>query len=116
MKKKLFKLKILGTKYTIWQGTETDFPLLEKYDAYCDRSNKTIVINVINKQNCEIAVPKWYYKKTLRHEIEHAFLYESGLDSNINNEIEHKHDEQMIDWHAVMHKKIHKAYKKAKVL
>lgn len=114
--KKLSKVKVLGTKYTIWQGTEQEFPLLELYDAYCDRSNKTIVINIINHENCEIANPEWYFKKTLRHEIEHAFLYESGLDSNVNNEKGRCHDEQMIDWYAVMHNKLHKAYKKVGVL
>lgn len=48
-------------------------------------------------------------KRIIRHEIIHAFMFESGLGFNF----EHKpygHDETTIDWFAIQYPKIKKVY------
>ena len=42
-----------------------------------------------------------YEKKILRHEIIHAFLYESGLDINSHDIDQWARDEEMVDWMAI---------------
>ena len=46
----------------------------------------------------------------IRHEIIHAFLVESGLDNNWKHAEEYGHDETMIDWMAMQHTKLQKAF------
>lgn len=54
-----------------------------------------------------------YQKKVLRHEIVHAFLYESGLWQNAYGSKCWAKNEEMIDWMAIQIPKIQKAYKEA---
>ena len=49
--------------------------------------------------------------KQLRHEIIHAFLSESGLQSNFEHCTKFGHEETMIDWIAVQFPKIYEVYK-----
>ncbi len=110
------KINILGTVYTIWTRDESEDIHLRKNDGYCDKSTKEIVILRITKDNCQLGNPDWYRKKVMRHEIIHAFLFESGLHENINNIYESDHDEQMIDWYAIQTPKILQAFKEADCL
>ena len=50
-------------------------------------------------------------KKQLRHEIIHAFLAESGLQTNFEHCRQFGHDETMVDWIAIQFPKIYKVYK-----
>ncbi|WP_461218455.1 hypothetical protein [Lapidilactobacillus salsurivasis] len=43
-----------------------------------------------------------YTRKTLRHELIHAFLYESGLDANS----EWARNEEIVDWIAIQFPKL----------
>ena len=52
-----------------------------------------------------------YRKQVLRHEIVHAFLFESGLDINSNKSEEWARNEEMIDWLAIQFHKIEKVFK-----
>ena len=54
-----------------------------------------------------------YQKKVLRHEIVHAFLYESGLWQNAYGSKCWAKNEEMIDWMAIQIPKIQRAYKEA---
>lgn len=49
---------------------------------------------------------------TLRHEIIHAFLFESGLWVNSNSVECWAMNEEMIDWIAIQYPKISKVFKK----
>ena len=50
-------------------------------------------------------------KTTLRHEIVHAFLGESGLSANSNETDAWARNEEMVDWIAIQGPKIWKAWK-----
>lgn len=65
---------ILGEKYTItFKTSEQDTRLSTTY-GYCDYGKKSIVIN----REFE---PR-FQRITVRHEVIHAFLFESGLSSS----------------------------------
>lgn len=111
------KVNVLGTEYTI---------IVKKYDedeafkrrsicGYCDGYTKTIVI-------CDIATCEgWEHEpqetvniaqnETVRHEIVHAFLNESGLqDSCSAYDGAWARNEEMIDWIAIQSPKMYKAF------
>ena len=96
------KVSILGTEYTIQKHSKKDDKYLETCDGYCDKTSKRIVVNIDNGDLDDFDV---YIKKVLRHEIIHAFLYESGLWENFKHDT-WGHDETMVDWVAVQFPKI----------
>ena len=104
------KINVLGTEYTINECSPEEDKTLCDIDGYCDKTTKVICIT---KKTPDSNLGDWgiYRKKILRHEIIHAFLFESGLHENF----EHKqwgHDETFIDWVAVQFPKIQKAFEK----
>lgn len=105
------KIDILGTEYTITDKTKEEDPYLEKCDGYCDKSVKKIVISK-KEDDCELANFKWYRRKIMRHEIIHAFLFESGLHENWHHD-EYGHDETVVDWIAVQFPKLMEVFKVA---
>ena len=56
------------------------------------------------------------YKLFLRHEIVHAYLYESGLRENSEKQYAWADNEEMVDWFAIQGPKIFKTYKELGVL
>lgn len=102
------KINILGTEYTISECSEDEDENLKEANGYCDKTTKQIVITT-KTPDSNLGDWQVYRKKILRHEIIHAFLFESGLHENF----EHKswgHEETMIDWIAVQFPKIQKAF------
>ena len=112
------KANILGTEYEIVFKDYDDEPAFSKngIDGYCDSIEKVICVG--NKNT----FPDWedetekYCKKaqkaTLRHEIIHAFLCESGLQDNsiaLNN-VAWARNEEMIDFFAIQFPKIKKVF------
>ena len=77
------KVNILGTEYRIYNRNEKDDPLLDEKmrDGYTDFSTHEIVL-CNKKDDCELQDYENYKKSVLRHELTHAFLYESGLDAS----------------------------------
>lgn len=104
---------VLGTKYSIFFRTEDDDEDLADCDGYCDYSNKTIVIKSDNTRN--LGDFEWAQRKALRHEIIHAFLSESGLQSNFEHCRKFGHDETMVDWFAIQYPKIAELYRKLNI-
>lgn len=68
---------ILGTQYKIKRKKLKD----ANVDGWCDNTSKLIIIRKDNYNN--VGNFEYLVKKQLRHEIIHAFLYESGLDCNL---------------------------------
>lgn len=98
-------IDVLGTKYKISYKPLTDL------DGYCDKTTKEIVV-ATKDDNCNLGNFERYQNKVLRHEIIHAFMFESGLAENW----EHKgygQEETVIDWFAMQGLKIYKAWKQA---
>lgn len=108
------KIDVLGTKYTIIERSVKQDPLLENCDGYCDKTTQTIVVTV-KEDDCQITDFESYQKKIKRHEIIHAFLFESGLQENWKHP-EWGHDETYVDWIAVQFPKLLKAFKAADCL
>jgi len=98
-------ISILGTLYRIVTRTEAEIAELKDCDGYTDYHNKQIVL----RQETDTFDRLAYLKKIIRHEIVHAFFYESGLAENW----EHKNygqEETVVDWIAIQHNKMHDAF------
>lgn len=106
------EINILGTEYKVIMSNPNEDPYLEDMDGYCDETTKTIVIdNIISGVHSKHDL-KDYINKNIRHEIIHAFLFESGLA----NESSWALNEEMIDWFARQFPKIQKVFKDLNVL
>ena len=101
------KADILGTTYKIKRKNFKDADV----DGWFDGTSKTIVIRKDNYNN--VGNFEYLMKKQLRHEIIHAFLYESGLDCNFEHLQQFGHEETTVDWIAIQFPKIYEVYKEA---
>lgn len=108
------KINVLGTDYEIVFSSGKDDELInDSCDGYCDKSAKKIVVTTDNEDLSDFV---FYQKKILRHEIIHAFMYESGLDCNWHHADEWGHDETQVDWFAIQAPKLFEAFKLADAL
>ena len=117
------KVSILGTEYTVEIKKYKDDEYFKKMycNGYCSESQKQIVL-------CDMhTYPDWeseteevielQHKKTLRHEIIHAFLGESGLSDNSNpTETAWARNEEMVDWFAIQSPKMFAVFQKLDLL
>lgn len=106
----IMKANILGTIYKIKRKTLKN----SNTDGWCDNTSKTIVIRKDNYNN--VGNFEYLMKKQLRHEIIHAYLSESGLQSNFENCTQWGHNETMVDWIAIQFPKIYKTYEELNIL
>lgn len=104
------KVMILGTEYRIESKELKD----EDIDGYCDDTAKLIVIRSDNEN--KVGDFEYLQKKQLRHEIIHAFMSESGLQSNWQHIRQFGHDETTVDWFAIQSPKIFKVFKELDIL
>lgn len=104
------KVDILGTTYKIKRKNLKN----ANADGCCDNTSKTIVIRKDNYNN--VGNFEYLMKKQLRHEIIHAYLSESGLQSNFENCTQWGHNETMVDWIAIQFPKIYKTYEELNIL
>ena len=106
------KINILGTEWKIVTCKEEESELLNGKcrDGCTDNSTRTIWI-CEKKDDCELQDYEMWKKLALRHEILHAFLFESGLDaSSIYTYGPWANNEEMVDWFAIQSPKIFKVY------
>jgi len=117
------KIDILGTKYTIRRVNAGQDETIDKmrYGGYCSNTDKEIVI--LNLKS----TPEWRDEEetairktentTIRHEIIHAFLNESGLQWNsFATERAWAKNEEMVDWFAIQSPKIFAIYQKLGII
>lgn len=103
----MIKIPVLGTEYKIYELSRTEDECLKDCDGYCDKTLKKIVIS--KKENdCNLGDFEVYRRKIMRHEIIHAFLFESGLHENFTHDV--GHDETYVDWIAVQYPKLKIAF------
>ena len=108
-------VNVLGTEYSIKFVPEEE--LLEiNSDGTTDRSVKLIRVAVFTPQKDSVEDLAEYQRHVLRHEITHAFLYESGLSGCSCSVDSWATNEEMIDWIACQHNKLHAAFEKAGAL
>lgn len=116
-------VNVLGTKYTIEVHKRSEDKLMQDIncDGYCSADNHKIVVADMTEKKSfsyfDESEAHEYFKKTLRHEIIHAFLNESGLrESTSGLEIAWAKNEEMVDWMAIQMPKIYKAFWSANAL
>ena len=114
------KVNILGVPYELLYLEKTADAFLEEADGYCDNSTKRIVVRSYTKEEREEPMTLGdldaYMRKCARHEITHAFLYESGLSVNAAAVDAWPRNEEMVDWIAIQGPKLYNAWKEAGVL
>lgn len=104
------KINILGTEYTVRFVHEEEDAGLKDCDGYCDDTIKTLVVKQYKRgEPGSKKVLELQEKKNFRHEIIHAFLFESGLAENS----EWAQNEEMVDWFAKQAPKLIKAWQEA---
>lgn len=107
------KVNILGTEYEIINVEETNdnlekYPLLKDSSGYTDITTKQIYILRYKQSEDTFTNLDVLYRKTLRHELVHAFLYESGLFNNSNSDW--ARNEEVVDWIAIQFEKMVEAF------
>ena len=110
------KVNILGTTYKV----ELKVPCgkdkhLTGNFGYTDFHGKRIVVADVN------TIPGWeeatkesardVYAGTVRHEVIHAYLMESGLDGSSNGVDCWARNEEMVDWFAIQFPKLAKTFR-----
>lgn len=113
------KVNVLGTEYTIINRKVSEDVYMQEHKlaGYCEEENKLIVIaDMSEKQYFDMdeKAQEIYRKKTLRHELTHAFLNESGLSdcASVPGGAWAKHEE-MVDWIAIQFPKMLMAFEEA---
>ncbi len=116
---KLTEIPILGEHWSVYEGTEEEYPQLKDSDGCADSSIRAIFIDrTILERNdpSQKRNLRAYRKEVLRHEVVHAFLYESGLGANSNTAEHWAVDEEIVDWIALQLPKIVAVCKKLEVM
>jgi len=103
------QVNVLGTTYTVKNDSEVNDPKLKECDGYCDDTMKLCVVADFVPDTMSKGNLKEYQKKVIRHEIIHAFLFESGM-------AEMSADETFVDWIVVQFPKLHQAFQEAECL
>lgn len=97
------KINVLGTDYTVLLDQELDDDL----GGTCDTTSKVIQIAKVDKDDHD--KPEVEVERVVRHELVHAFLFESGLYVSS----EWACNEEIVDWVALQAPKLFKAFEKA---
>ena len=105
------KVSVLGTEYSLYLDVSPeDDPLLEDVNGYCDKTVKRIVV-ADRSNDSDLADWMDYRRSVMRHELIHAFLFESGLGcDSVWHVGGQEHPEQTVDWIARQFPKILKAF------
>ncbi len=106
-------INVLGTKYTVVEiDKQTDKRLCD-CDGFCDKTTKEIVITT-KTEDSDLGNWEWYRAKILRHEIIHAFFFESGLQENFQSK-PWGIMETLVDWIAIQFPKMQKIFEDLKI-
>lgn len=113
------RINILGSEWNIKFGSEEQYPNLKNMDGYCDQSTREVIVDDMEKYREQLGskadLPS-YRKQVARHEIIHAFLFESGLDVSSAKAESWATNEEMVDWIAIQMPKLIAAMEKAGAL
>lgn len=105
------KINVLGTEYDVQFLDERDEAMKAmNADGYTDFSIKSIKV-LKNKEDDDITKQKdriKYQNRVLRHELIHAFLFESGIDDGMQF-----HNEECVDFFAMQYEKLAKIFEYA---
>lgn len=114
MNKDIREINILGTKYNIKYRKIEEDKTLKEADGYIDDTSKEIIIK--DENDNELNNFEELQKHSLRHEIIHGFLFESGLGHNMYHSGDYGHEEEIVDWFSIQAPKIYKIYQELEIL
>lgn len=106
-------VNILGTEYEIIFSTADEYEELKDIDGFTDTSSHTIIIDDMSSVAGQVGMKKNmenYKENVIRHELIHAFLFESGLDTCSKQSEAWASNEEMVDWFAIQSPKIFKVF------
>lgn len=109
-------INVLGTEIRIQFREEKQDESLKECDGYFDASESLIVVKIPVKDSMSLGNLENYQKKVLRHEITHAFLYESGMAHCSGDAESWATNEEMVDWFAIQAPKIFKVFREQKLV
>lgn len=116
------KTNILGTEWKVIFQTLQEDSAFKDCDGYCDPTVKEIHIRNYTDEEVKNEVfgyadREQHRNKVVRHEILHAFMFESGLWRNsFNADISWAMNEEMIDFYAIQSPKIYKVFAELDIL
>ena len=110
-------ISVLGTDYRIFLDVpEGEDPSLKEFLGYCDETSHLIAVCARDAQS-DLDDYAQLRKRIIRHELIHAFLFESGLGADSHWHADgHNHPEQTVDWFARQFPKLLEAFQQAGAL
>ena len=109
---------ILGSKWTI--KYVDDDPAFEQANGFTNDAAREIVIENVKMKNDPLSydMQSQYnnQKRVLRHELIHAYLFESGLGDSSNSCDAWAVNEEMVDWFAIQSPKMFQTFKEVDCL
>ncbi|MFA5239796.1 MAG: hypothetical protein WC476_08850 [Phycisphaerae bacterium] len=114
------RIDILGTEYElVLIGSKSD-KALEEMNGFRDAFTKKIVVNDFSNEEYDPTntrnLPE-LLRQNKRHEIVHAFMFESGLDADaMISDCPWPRCEEIVGWFAIQGPKIYAAWKQAKAI
>lgn len=101
-------VNVLGMPWTVQEKPQSEDAKLQKLDGYCDQTIRACVVQDFKTDGSPMEVSNLNVlkKNTIRHEVIHAFLFESGLSYNSD----WARNEEMVDWFAVQFPKLLAAF------
>lgn len=115
----MYNVNILGVEYEIILQNHSENGAFNHCDGYADFTTKKIYVLKQNSLPVTDNLPRfnnleYYENKVIRHEIIHAFLYESGLDYSTVEKW--ARNEEMVDFFAIQFPKINKVFSDINVI
>lgn len=110
------RVNILGTEYVIIEVSDEESDGLAGTTDFYTKEIKLSDLQSVN--GCVLSTDKIddFKKEVLRHEIIHAFLFESGLDMQSGVCENWATNEEMVDWFAIQSPKIFKVFQELEIL
>lgn len=111
MTERTVKVNILGAEWKIIFESADKSPRYEKFNGWCDMSVRECHVGIRQPNEYTQKDMDSFCKMIARHEIIHAFIYESGiLTSSDVYDGKWAKEESMIDWIAVQSPKIFEVF------
>lgn len=107
------EINILGTTYKLYENVDPK-ELPEGMGGLTELYSKNIKIVDYSKFDCDTSIE--LVKQTIRHELVHAFLFESGLAGNSFQNGAWADNEEIVDWIAMQTPKMFKLFKELDIL
>lgn len=111
------RVNVMGVEYRVFLDVPAEEDgTLNDYAGYCDNTAHMIALAEKDKDS-DLGQWEDYRKRVLRHELIHAFLFESGLGGDAVWQVAGQaHPEQTVDWMARQFPKMLEAFRAAGAL